>query len=226
MKFNGIEKDYITVLRGRERPTWGIRGEDRIVRVPVKIKHVVVNSMFTDLQRKKEDMAQWLIKEDYKALEFKDEPDRFYLAKIENEMHLEEFSYWAEGNIEFFCKEKYSQERSLIINKTLTDVIEGHKSTPWRTKTIFTENQTGYELQFNSPGKTELRDICKIKLNYEFQRGDILEIDYRKRRITVNGDDHSNILVILQSNYMELPIGEVEFEANNETELFYFERYY
>lgn len=226
MIFNGIEKNYVTVLRGRERPAWSIRGQDRIVRVPIKIEHDVVNGMFTDLQRKKEDMAQWLIKEDYKTLEFKDEPDRFYLAKIEDEMYLEDFPYWAEGIILFVCKNKYSQERNLTINDTLTSTINGHKSTPWRTKTTFTANASKYELTFNKPNKSDLRDIGKIVLNYSFVTGDVLEIDYSKRKITVNGVDRSNILSILLSNYMELPIGSVEFSASHKTEFYFNERYY
>lgn len=226
MNFNGIEKDYVTVLRGRERPAWQMREQDRIVRVPIKIDHVVANDMFTDLQRKKENMAQWLIHDDYKHLEFKDEPDRFYVARVEDEMSLEEFSYWAEGTIDFVCKEKYSHERTITIDTTATETIKGHKSTPWKTKTVFSVNQTGYELQFNSPGETDLREINKIVLNYNFIQGDVLEIDYSKRRVTLNGVDRSNILVILQSNYMQLPVGDVEFSASHETELFYNERYY
>src|SRR5690606_10226771 len=98
--------------------------------------------------------------------------------------------------------------------------------TQWRTKTTFSAKQTGYELQFNLPGKTALKDICKIKLNGNFIQGDILEIDYRKRRVTLNQKDITNQLVILQSNFKELDIGNVEFTSNHKTDVFYHERYY
>lgn len=109
----------------------------------------------------------------------------------------------------------YGAEQTL----TLTDQskvvsVSGQSETPWKTITTFSENQSGYELQFNSPGKTELREINKIKLNYNFATGDVLEIDYSKRRVTLNGLDRSNLLVILQSNYMKLSVGEVEFSAS------------
>lgn len=222
MEFNGIKKDYVTVLRDRVRPAWTNRGEKKVVVVPVKISHVG----FTDLQRKKEDMAKWLIHDEGKFLEFKDEPDRLYLAEIESEMRLEEFPYWAEGEIDFVCKEKYSLERKITINTTETEDILGHKSTQWKTKTTFASDQVGYDFKFNAPGKTELRDINKIKLNYSFKKNDVLEIDYSKRRVLVNGKDVTNTLVIIQSNFMELPIGQVEFESSNDTEVFYHERYY
>ncbi|WP_330948901.1 distal tail protein Dit [Virgibacillus sp. MG-45] len=222
MIFNGIQKDYITVLRGRTRPAWTSKGELKFVKVPVLIKH----DGFTDLQRKKEDMAGWLIHEEYKKLEFHDEPNRLYLAKVESEMRLEEYSYWAEGEIEFICKEKYSKEKYLLVNLTSTNIIGGYRSTNWKTKTTFATNQSGYEIIFKSPGKTELHDIGKIKLNYNFIAGDVLQIDYSKRKVTVNGSDITNAVVILQSNFMKLPIGQVEFSANHNTEFYYNERFY
>lgn len=237
MIFNGIEKDYIYILRGRERPFFAplqrnfrdienLVNTDRGVRVmpiPIGIKY----DRISDLERLKEDIAGWLVHEKPKRLEFKDDPDRLYYAVVDDTIN-NGFLYnqATEATINFICGYKYSHERNLSIDDTLTSNIEGHKSTPWKTKTIFTDETSSYELQFNSPGKTDLRDINKIKLNYEFVAGDVLEIDYSKRKITVNDVDRSNILVILQSNYMELPIGEVEFSVSHETELFYHERYY
>ncbi len=162
-----------------------------------------------------------------KVLEFTDEDAFFYSTVYEGD-EIDEDSNDVISSLVFFCSDpnKYKPEKTITIDDTATETIGGHKPTAWKTKTTFEENQSGYELQFNSPGKSDLRDICKIKLNYEFVRGDVLEIDYNKRKVTVNGVDRSNILVILQSNYMELPVGEVEFEAGHDTELFYSERYY
>src|SRR5699024_6546510 len=111
-------------------------------------------------------------------------------------------------------------------NNTSTRTIAGHKSTAWKTKTVFNSKQTGYELQFKAPGKGALRDINKIVVKGNFISGDMLEIDYSKRKITLNGNDISNQLVIMQSNYKELDIGTVDFSANHKTEIYYHERYY
>lgn len=238
MIFNGIEKGYVTVLRGRERPAWASKDREisdshrliktttnaREISVPVKIDH----KGFSDLQKIKEDLAGWLVTKNPKPLEFADDPNRFYLAVVDGEMDLDEFLYWGEGLIKFVCPDpfKYSDQKQINVNLTNNKVIDGHESTLWKTKTTFTSSASSYELQFNSQDKTELRDICKLKLNYDFIRGDILEIDYRKRKITVNGVDRSNILSILQSNYMELPIGQVSFNASHATNLYYNERYY
>lgn len=221
MIFNGIEKEYITVLRGRKRPFFEKDGERRI-EVPILIKH----DDFSHYQKLKEDMALWLKHDDPKALKFQDDNDRQYFAITEDIEEGDEFLDVSFATIVFICHSKYSGERTFTLNKSLTKTIDGHKPTPWKTKTTFSANQTGYEIKFNSPGKSDLREINKVKLNYDFVAGDILEIDYLKRKVTVNGVDRSNILVILQSNYTELPIGQVEFTANYKTEFYYHERYF
>ncbi len=221
MIFNGIEKDYITVLRGRKRPFFSKDGERRI-EVPILITH----DGFSHYQKLKEEIAEWLIHEEEKELIFNDDDDRRYFAKTEDIEEGDEYLDMSFATIVFICHSKYSDERHLTINNKSSSEISGHKSTPWRTKTVFTEKQTGYVMQFNSPGKTDLRDINKVKLNYDLVAGDILEIDYNKRRVTLNGKDITKTVVILQSNFIELPIGQVEFSANHGTEFYYHERYY
>lgn len=221
MRFNGIEKPYITVLRGRSRPFFASE-DGREITVPVLITH----NGFSHYQKLKEEIAEWLVHDEPKRLEFADDPDRLYWAKTTNIEQGDEHPRGSDATIHFKCDSKYSQERKLTVTSKLTHNIKGHKSTQWRTKTKFNTNQTGYELAFNSPGKTSLRGINKIKLNYDFIQGDILEIDYSKRKVTVNRKDITNTLVILQSNFMELPIGEVNFSVSHPTEFYYHERYY
>lgn len=237
MIFNSIQKDYI-LLRGKRTPFFAhlkrsltgmdhrLLKTDRGPRIVPVLVHFEYDD-FSHFERIKEDMAKWLVHEKPKILEFEDDPDRFYWAVVDGSIEYDNpLPTATDAKINFICGYKYSHERTVTINPTATKLIEGHKSTPWRTKTTFTANQTGYELQFYSPGKTDLREINIIKLNYNFVSGDVLEIDYLKRAVTLNGIDRSNLLVILQSNYMELPIGNVEFSSSVNTNLFYNERYY
>lgn len=235
MIFNEFEKDYITVLRGRMRPFIAplIRDKKfdshlvktdrghRFIEVPVFIKYDSLEHFRTLT----EDIAEWLVHDEPKVLSFKDEPDRMYYALVDDTMN-EDFLYniGTESVIKFICGYKYSQERT--IQATGNHTIAGHTSTSWRTKTVFSSNVTGYELQFNAPGKTALRDINKIVVKGNFISGDTLEVDYSKRKIKLNGKDISNQLVIIQSNYRELDIGSVEFSSSYKTEIYYHERYY
>lgn len=229
MIFNGVEKEYIKVLSGLFRPPtppveFNERGTckkfgDMILPVPIKI------TSDQNVEFLKRELAEWLYHEAPKELIFKQIPNLHYLAEYEG-MTLDETGKLAKGEVRFYLKDayRYSQERTVEAQGTHN--IKGHESTAWRTKTVFISNVTGYELQFNSPGKTDLRDINKIKINGDFKSGDVLDIDYSRRKITLNGNVISNQLVIIQSNYMELPIGSVEFEASYKTEVYYFERYY
>lgn len=235
MKFNDTEKPYIDVLRGRTRPFFAPLNRDkkfdsplvrtdrgnRVVDVPIYIKY----NNIKHFRMLTEDLAEWLVHDEPKELIFKDEPDRLYYALVDDTMN-EDFLYnvGTESTIRFICGYKYSLEKQL--EATGTHNIQGHKSTFWRTRTEFTEPASKFTLQFNAPGKKNLREINKIVVNFNFVEGDILEIDFLKRKITVNGNDISNTLSIINSNYMELPIGDVRFNASEETNIFYNERYY
>ena len=221
MKFNGIEKDYITVMRGRERPFFS-SPDGREIKVPVHIEH----NGFSHYERLKEEISVWLKHDGPKSLEFKDDPDRVYFAEVSSIETDDTHPRGSDATIHFSCDSKYSLERQLTIHNELSTVVKGHKSTPWKTKTTFTANQSSYEIKFNAPGKSALRDINIIKLNYNFVKGDVLKIDYSKREVTLNGKDITNTVVILQSNFMELPIGNVEISASHVTDFYYNERYY
>ncbi len=235
--FNGISKKYL-LIKSVQSPFFAPLKrsyediDHRLLRTErgPRVLPVTVHMEYDNLshfERLKEDVAWWLVHDKPKKLEFYNDPDRLYWAVVDSSVEYGDIlPTAATATIPFLCGYKYSHERKLTINDKLTSNIDGHKSTPWKTKTTFSEKQTGYELQFNSPGKSDLRDINKIKLNYEFVAGDVLEIDYSKRKVTVNGVDRSNILSILQSNYMELPIGEVQFSVSHKTEFYYNERYY
>lgn len=237
MKFDNITKPYIKILRGRVRPffapvyrekkfdghlTKTERGH-RIIEVPILIKYEDRNHF----RKLTEDMAEWLVHEEPKQLEFNDEPDRIYFALVDDTI-TEDFLYneSTEALLRFVSGYKYSKERKVTISTSTTEIIKGHKSTIWHTRTQFTTNKTGYDIKFNSPGKSNLREVGKIKINYNFVSGDVLEIDYAKRLVTLNGIDITNTVSILQSNFMELPIGDVEFTVSHKTEFYYHERYY
>lgn len=235
MIFNGISKDYL-LIKSKGRPFFtplnrnymdkaysDLRTDKGVTVLPVYV-HIEFDN-FTDFERKKEDMAQWLIHDEPKILSFSDDPERIFWAAVDGSIDYDNaYPTAADAVIKFICGYKYSTEKQ--ITATGTKNISGHLPTIWRTKTTFTANQTGYELQFNLPGKTALRDICKIKLNGNFISGDVLEILYSKRKILLNNNDITNQLVILQSNFKELDIGQVIFTSSHETTFYYHERYY
>ena len=237
MIFNGIRKPYIHVLSGRVRPFFAplIRSSKfdsrlvqterghRIIEVPVYIKF----KSLSEFRRLTEDIAAWLVHDEPKPLEFADEPDRLYFAIVDDTVNEETLYLGGAPTVfRFICGHKYSKERQLTINNTLSTNIKGHKSTFWRTRTVFSSNQTNYEIVFAKLGAADFRNIGKVRLNYNFIPGDVLEIDYLKRKVTLNGNDITNTVVVTQTNFMELPIGTVNFLVSHPTQFFYHERYH
>lgn len=128
--FNGIEKDYIVPLTGRRRSAWapisrnlitvtGMPGahlshtdvQVRVITVPVLVKAENIS----DLQKVKENMAEWLVHDEPKELIFKDEQDRVYYAVVDGELELDEIFSTGRGEITFICPDpyKYGPEKTV-----------------------------------------------------------------------------------------------------------------
>jgi len=128
--FNGIKKDYVYTLRGRRRPAWaprtlnwlnvpGMPGAHlesvetslRPYDVPIGIKAENIG----DLQKIKEDLAEWLLHDEMKELIFEDEPDRTYFAIVDGTFDLEELVRVGKGVITFICDPyKYGPEKEAV----------------------------------------------------------------------------------------------------------------
>ncbi|MBG9519123.1 phage tail protein [Bacillus thuringiensis] len=121
--FNKIKKDYVQMLVGRKRPSWApvkrnlvrvphhagalflnTETEERRIDVPLVIK---AKKDMADLQKVKEDLADWLYTEQPAELVFDDELDRTYLALIDGSVDLDEIINRGKGVITFVCPMPY-----------------------------------------------------------------------------------------------------------------------
>ncbi|WP_342515616.1 distal tail protein Dit [Sutcliffiella sp. FSL R7-0096] len=131
--FDNITKTYIRALLGVERPAWapieheiievpgsagGITVEKkrkvRILYVPVEIR----GNNTLNLQKVKEDLAKWLIKDDPRNLVFPDEPDRVYYAEITGELNLDEIVEKGKGLLTFLCTNPFKYGPQLTFTKS------------------------------------------------------------------------------------------------------------
>lgn len=232
--FNGVSKSFVKLLE-RGRPYWSprvVESSNRRVRsvtresMPLPLTTLIDGASKEDLLNKAEEIALWLNTDDVAPLIFDDQPNRIYWSILDGSVDEEEIVSFAKASFEFLCVDKTGLEKSVLIDGSETVNVNGHIPTFWRTHTEFTANVTGYELAFTPADKGELKDINKIVLNGDFRSGDVLEIDYSKRRVMLNNRDISNQLVIIQSNYKELDIGSVEVSSSVPTTVYYHERYY
>lgn len=154
-----------------------------------------------------------------KRLEFTDEA-AFFIATLQDGDTPEEDSNDIVGTLVFLCSDpaKRKHTHTLTIPTTFqTFAIHGQESTPWTSKTTFTSAANQYILETNQGGK--------IILNYNFIAGDVLEIDYKKRKVTLNG----NLLqtaISIYSHWFDLKPGQMQIRASQPTTLTYTERYY
>lgn len=142
MQFRGIKKSYLTVLKGRKRPTFApiqrniltISGRPggylqdsvtdiRTIEVPVLLQR----GNFSDLQKLKEDLAAWLITENEEELIFDDEPDRVYYAAVNGSLDLDELTRTGKGTIVFICPDpyKYGPEKNQSFTSSGVVSVEG-----------------------------------------------------------------------------------------------------
>lgn len=151
--FNNQRRDYILMPRGRKRPAWapvkrnllytpGYPGarllntdvEARQIDVPLIVKAQDI----ADLQKVKEDLANWLVTKKECELIFDDEPDRTYLAVIDGTFDAEELINRGKGVITFICpmpyklgavkKFPFSRDATAAITSNFTN--KGSEETP------------------------------------------------------------------------------------------------
>ncbi|AXF54627.1 distal tail protein Dit [Salicibibacter kimchii] len=153
-----------------------------------------------------------------KVLEFTDESAHF-IATLESGELPDEDSNSLQGTLNFICSNpaKFKSESTHTITTTDTTVeVGGQEKTPWISRTVFEADQDEFEIEMNNG--------CHIIIPYNFISGDVLEIDYERRKITLNGENH--MYISLQSHWMPLHPGYMQMRASHETELSYTERYY
>ncbi|MGG0253203.1 distal tail protein Dit [Bacillus toyonensis] len=120
--FNKIRKGFIRIAKGWKRPTWaplkrnflnvpGYPGarllntqtEMRVLSIPVGI--IVPDG--SNLEKLKEEIASWLITDQPTELIFDVEPNRTYLAIVDDSFDPEEFVTLGIGMLKFICPMPY-----------------------------------------------------------------------------------------------------------------------
>src|SRR5690606_3789646 len=97
----------------------------RVITVPILVKAKNIN----DLQKLKEDMAEWLVHDEPKELIFKDEPDRVYYALVDGELELDEIFSTGRGEITFICPDPYKYGPEKTVETTSDEFIIENEGT-------------------------------------------------------------------------------------------------
>ncbi|MCI0766064.1 distal tail protein Dit [Bacillus sp. TL12] len=157
--FDNQRKNFIQIEKGWKRPTWAplkrnllqvsnypgarlLSTETDIRVLPIPVGIIVPDG--SDLEKLKEEIAGWLITEQPVELIFDAEPDRIYMAVVDESFDPEEFVTLGKGVIKFICpmpyklskdKKKYSLESKTGTELSLSVEVE-NKGTV-QTKPVF-----------------------------------------------------------------------------------------
>ncbi|MFP7287985.1 phage tail family protein [Shouchella clausii] len=160
-----------------------------------------------------------LLSESQKELRFTDE-QAFFVATLESADLPDEDSNRIVGTLNFICSDpaKYKAEKTLNIGTSFSNhQIAGSMVRKWASRTVFSGETKNYRLENDKGGK--------IILNYTFGENDVLEIDYEKRLIKLNGVARMPLLS-LDSNWFKLHPGVNRLRASHATAITYRETYY
>lgn len=228
--FNGEKKEWLRVLSGESRPavpevqrfllsipnthgyrvgrkTFGVR----TLNVPI----VLFFDGFNDLQKKKEELARWLVHREAKELVFSDERDRVYLARYSSGLvNFEEFASYALGNITFTCHDpfKYAVAPTIQrftpvqINNVNNGVMNHGEEVACILRVEFRANRNNYQIR-------HLPSNRLLRVNWSFINGDVLEFDTLRRVVLINGHVRMGALD-LSSRFFTLVSGMNRFTSD------------
>lgn len=168
----------------------------------------------------KQELSDWLLHDEPKPLTFKDMGGRYYLAYYQGADLSEHYKY-AKGTLTFYLPmgNRFGDTKQLPVTTTFsTFTITGQDKTPWISSTTFTAPVSSYVLETDKGGRIELK--------YSFIAGDVLEIDYEKRKISLNGKNIQTALQIVPTRWFRLEPGAVQLKASHATTVEYTERFY
>lgn len=174
---------------------------------------------WNDVRKEITDMTYKLGREPYK-ISFSFSEGLYYLGHVVSVNFDEEHAYVAKGSITFYTDYPYLIGDGNTITVTPAGnyfEIAGQLPSNWSSRTTFTSPQSEFILE-SADGK--------IKLTYEFIKGDVLEIDSLNRNIKLNSEIDLDVGLSLNSAWFDLKPNYLTLSASHETEITYTEKYY
>lgn len=113
--------------------------ENRVISIGISYKATSHN----DLREKVRDLASWLSQQDYCRLQFDDEPDKYYLAKVYGAVNFENMLKLGKTSIEFICQPHAQYLVSTCEEYTWGDELTWGVDIPWDWSDTYIFDCTG-----------------------------------------------------------------------------------
>lgn len=166
-----------------------------------------------------EHLTSKLLTDDWRTLKFEDEPGRSYKAILQNGIDdFEKMANYGSGTLNFVALYAEGEETYLELTSSFIEfTVKGQVKTDWTSKTTFSAAANKYTLEAEGHGQ--------VILNYNFIAGDVLTIDYHKRKVLLNGKNLATAIA-LNTVWFQLMPGNIKIKASAATKLQYQERFH
>lgn len=165
----------------------------------ITISHEIDESTLSNLRTKIRQISSWLNTDDKKQLVFDDEPDKYYMAKVDGTINLdEEIALTGNFDVTFRCEPyAYSVTSNFVSNSATINNVGTTTCFP-----IFTVTFSSSATEIKISNGTEY-----VRIVNNFVLGDILVIDCSKGTVKLNGDSIMSSLDWQNSIFFTLKTG-------------------
>ncbi len=222
--FNGISSDsFGIIVRDIKRPLLPDQN-DNYLQIPgrhgsylfnrelndriIEIDCVLADDTIESLRDKLRQIAVWLYVDERKPLSFADELDKYYLAKLDGVIDVEQIIAIGQFTLRFRCEPlAYGKLVRVNLDNNTKIYNKGTYPSKGMIKIEITEETDHLEVTL-----LNTREFLYIDDN--FDTGDIVVIDLEKEYVTKN--DYSAMPnLYLESDFFEIPVGEFEIAISN-----------
>lgn len=188
------------VIPGRKG---SIRTSKRKKERKLGITFTLKGDSLANLREKTDELSSILNTEDDVPITFSDEPDITYFGIYGEDPDWKEVLYRGEGTIYFICSDpdKIGSEKTYdISNDTVTVVNNGSAETKPVIKARFSVSVSDFIITHSESGKS-------VRVIRNFAVNDVLEVDFPKEKIILNGIVSMPSLDVSLSDFFDLKPG-------------------
>lgn len=168
----------------------------------------LIYSSVKELRAKVREIAGWLYSEKPKPLVFDDEPGMTYYALLSDDTTLDQMGSAGFGKLTFICPDPYAYGAEQTASGTLNN--------PGNAKCPFTVETT---LQTISSDLIVTNGEKFVRLIWDFVSGDLVQIDFYRRKIYINQNLRMTSYDVRQSQWFQLDPGENNIDVTPESAL-------
>lgn len=154
------------------------------------------------------NLAGLLYTEGPQKLYFCDEPDKYYMAKLNGSALITEFHGLGKFNLQFLCNDPFAYGELKTLANISGKKLINNGSYPAKGIITVTMTESAEDLEITLLNTGEL-----LYIEDDFAAEDIIVIDLENEYITKNGYSAMANLY-LESDFFELPVGDFEISAS------------